>query len=106
MKADIKVDAGKEKLFRIIKSPHVSEKATNLSDKYRQYVFEVDKSANKQLIKEAVELLFGVNVDHVRVTQVKEKTRRFGLQEGRRKGWKKAYVTLQEGHDINFADSK
>src|SRR3990167_6396846 len=104
MKFDVK--PGQEKFLKVILSPHVSEKATNLSDKYRQYVFKVAKNSDKESIKKAVELLFSVNVDHVRVVNVRSKTKRFGQIEGRRKAWKKAYITLQEGQDINFASNQ
>src|SRR3990167_10714070 len=96
----------KEHLFKVLLSPHVSEKATQVSDKYRQFVFEVAASANKEMIKQAVEMLFEVKVDHVRIVNVKPKKKRFGAIMGERKKWKKAYVTLQEGHDINFAGNQ
>lgn len=90
-----------ERLMRIIKSPHTSEKATMLSDKYRQFVFKVLKDATKKEIHDAVELLFKVKVDKVRVCNVKGKQKIFRQKVGRRQDWKKAYVTLKEG-DIQF----
>ncbi|MBI5447711.1 MAG: 50S ribosomal protein L23 [Gammaproteobacteria bacterium] len=96
----------REELFTILRSPHVSEKATRLADKHRQFVFEVALPSNKETIKQAVEMLFEVKVAHVRVVNVKPKQKRFGTMMGQRKKWKKAYVTLQEGHDINFAGNQ
>ncbi len=96
----------KEKLFTVLLSPHVSEKATTASDKYRQFVFKVALDANKISIKQSVEMLFEVKVEHVRIVNMKPKKKRFGAMTGERKKWKKAYVTLQEGHDINFAGNQ
>ena len=91
------------KLFDILLAPCVSEKASRLSDKYRQFVFRVAPHASKQTIKAAVEMLFEVKVEHVRVLNMKPQERRFGATVGESKKWKKAYVTLQEGFDIQFA---
>lgn len=93
-----------ERLMRVIVGPHISEKATRVADKDKHIVFKVLKDANKQEIKEAVEKLFEVKVAAVNVTQVKGKTRNFKQIQGTRKDWKKAYVSLEEGHDINFAN--
>jgi large subunit ribosomal protein L23 len=91
------------KLASIIEAPIISEKSTNVGDQSNQYVFKVKKSANKLEIKKAVELMFKVEVDTVRVLNVKGKIKRFGRSLGKRSDWKKAYVKLQSGHSIEFA---
>jgi large subunit ribosomal protein L23 len=90
-------------LMTIVLAPVVSEKSTFVADKNRQYVFRVSDGATKPEIKAAVELMFKTKVDSVTVTNVKGKQRRFGRIEGRRRSWKKAYVRLAEGQEINFA---
>ena len=89
-----------EKLFQVIISPHISEKSTRLADKNRQMVFEVRPDATKPVIKQAVEKMFNVQVESVTVTNVRGK--RKGGRNGRRQDWKKAYVRLKPGQDINF----
>lgn len=91
-----------EKLFKILLAPRVTEKGTRL-EMDRQYVFRVASNTTKQKIKAAVEKLFNVKVDTVRICNVRGKVRRFGAITGKRKGWKKAYVSLAEGHTIKFA---
>jgi large subunit ribosomal protein L23 len=95
-----------QRRFKIIERPHLSEKSTMLADKYRQFVFKVLRDANKTEIKQAVESLFNVKVKAVQLLNVKAKGRRFKQVEGQLKGWKKAYVSLQEGHDIDFTGTK
>ncbi|WP_342227279.1 50S ribosomal protein L23 [Rickettsiella endosymbiont of Rhagonycha lignosa] len=92
--------------FKLIQRPHLSEKSTMLADKHRQFVFKVLKNANKSEIKQAVESLFNVKVNAVQLLNVKAKTRRFKQVEGQLKGWKKAYVSLKEGYDIDFTGTK
>ncbi len=92
--------------FKIIQRPHLSEKSTMLADKHRQFVFKVLKDANKSEVKQAVESLFNVKVDAVQLLNVKTKARRFKQVEGQLKGWKKAYVSLKEGYDIDFTGKK
>jgi large subunit ribosomal protein L23 len=92
-----------EQLMTVVLAPVVSEKSTMVADKHRQYVFRVADRATKPEIKAAVELMFKTKVDSVTVTNVKGKQRRFGRIEGRRRSWKKAYVRLAEGQEINFA---
>jgi large subunit ribosomal protein L23 len=94
--------ANQERLYQIILKPVISEKTTIAADKYRQIVFQVLPDANKDEIKQAVEALFEVKVENVQVTNVRGKIKRFGRTPGKRKNWKKAYVKLQEGHDIDF----
>lgn len=92
--------------FKIIERPHLSEKSTMLADKHRQFVFKVLKNANKSEIKQAVESLFKVKVNAVQLLNVKAKSRRFKQIEGQLKGWKKAYVSLEKGYDIDFTGTK
>lgn len=95
-----------QRRFKLIEKPHISEKSTRLADKHRQFVFKVLKDASKPEIKQAVESLFNVKVDGVQLLNVKAKRRRFKQAEGQLKGWKKAYVSLKEGHDIDFTGTK
>lgn len=92
-----------EKLMKILVAPHVSEKSTAAADQVRQHVFKVLPGATKSEVKKAVELMFGVQVTQVRVMNVQGKQKRFGARLGRRASWKKAYVSLAPGNDINFA---
>lgn len=92
-----------ERLLQVLLAPHVSEKATLIAEKHRQVVFKVRRDANKLEIKKAVEGLFNVKVDSVNTTLVKGKNKRFGRSLGRRQDFKKAYVSLKEGFDIDFA---
>ena len=91
--------ARREKLMTVIRGPHLSEK-THLAAEQNQVVLKVRKDATKKDISDAVELLFEVKVDGVTVVNVKGKSKRFGTTRGRRKDWKKAYVRLAEGSDI------
>ncbi len=92
-----------EQLMNVLLAPVVSEKSTRVADKDRQYVFRVADQATKPEIKAAVELLFKTKVDSVTVSRVKGKQKRFGRYMGRRSNWKKAYVRLAAGQEINFA---
>lgn len=91
-----------ERLMNILLSPHVSEKSTLAAEKANQVVFRVVNTATKPEIKAAVEMMFEVNVENVQVANVKGKTKRTQNGVGRRNNWKKAYIRLQEGQDINF----
>jgi large subunit ribosomal protein L23 len=91
-----------ERLLKIILGPHVSEKASVVADKNRQYVFKVVADATKPEIKHAVEYLFNVEVKSVQVCNQKGNKKRFGQMTGRRSGVRKAYVRLQEGHELDF----
>ena len=93
----------KERLMKILLSPVVSEKSAMAADSANQFGFKVVVGATKPEIAQAVELLFDVKVKNVRTVNVKGKQKRFGAVMGRRNNWKKAYVRLQEGHDIDFA---
>lgn len=92
-----------EKLFQVILAPHVSEKSTRAAEKGNQIVFRVRPDAAKPDIKAAVEKMFNVEVLSVTVVNVKGKNKGFGRTPGRRQDWKKAYVKLKPGQDINFA---
>ncbi|KAB2926620.1 MAG: 50S ribosomal protein L23 [Candidatus Contendobacter sp.] len=91
-----------ERLLKILLAPHVSEKSNRLTDRYNQVAFKVTRDATKPEIKDAVELLFKVKVTGVTVLNVKGKRKRFGALAGRRSDWKKAYVSLEAGHEIDF----
>jgi len=95
-----------ERLTKIILGPVVAEKATRVAEKHNQVVLKVLPSANKLEIKKAVEILFEAQVESVTTTNVKGKTKRTGRIMGKRNDWKKAYVTLAEGTDINFVGSE
>jgi large subunit ribosomal protein L23 len=92
----------KERLMQVLVSPLVSEKSHRLADSSRQYAFKVLPDASKPEIRAAVELLFDVKVDRVRVVNTKGKTRRFQRYIGRQSDMRKAYVQLVEGQEINF----
>ena len=92
-----------DQLMNVVLAPVVSEKSTFVADKSRQYVFRVADRATKPQIKAAVELMFKTKVDDVTVLNVRGKERRFGRWVGRRRNWRKAYVRLAAGQEINFA---
>lgn len=92
-----------ERLLQVILAPQITEKATRIADKHEQIAFKVRTDASKPEIKAAVELVFKVEVEAVTVANVKGKAKRAGRIMGRRKDWKKAYVSLKPGQEINFA---
>jgi large subunit ribosomal protein L23 len=92
-----------ERVFQILKSPHISEKAALLGDAANQHVFRVATDAKKPEIKAAVEQLFNVKVANVRTINVNGKSKSIGARKGSRKNWKKAYVSLEQGHEIDLA---
>jgi len=92
-----------ERLMTVLLAPVVSEKGTFIADKYEQVVFRVMQNATKPEVKAAVELMFKVDVESVQIANVKGKKKRFGTHGGRRRNWKKAYVSLEPGQEINFA---
>lgn len=96
----------KERLFQVLLAPHTSEKSTLAADDGNQVVFRVLPTATKAEIKAAIELLFEVNVEGVSTVNVKGKAKRFGRNMGRRSDWKKAYVRLAAGQDIDFAGAE
>jgi large subunit ribosomal protein L23 len=91
------------RVMKILLGPHITEKAAIVGESSNQYVFRVAKDATKPEVKQAVEKLFDVEVDAVRVTNVKGKTKRNGARMGRRVDWKKAYVRVKAGQTIDFA---
>ena len=95
-----------QRLTNIIVSPRISEKATMRADINNQHVFSVLKDATKPEVKRAVELMFDVKVKSVRLMNVQGKLTRVGRTFGKRKDWKKAYVRLQEGFDINYGEEE
>ncbi len=90
-------------LAKLILSPHISEKSTRLADKHNQVVFNVRTEATKKQIKQAISAMFEVEVESVRTVRIKGKQKSFGRRMGRRNHIKKAYVTLKEGQDLDFA---
>ena len=92
-----------ERMYQILLVPHVSEKSTLLADEKNQHVFKVAADATRAEVKQAVEELFKVKVDNVRILNVKGKVKRFGGRPGKRSDMRKAYVTLSTGSDIDFA---
>ena len=94
--------ADQERLMTVLLEPHVSEKSTRLTDAHNQFVFRVRRDATKQEIRRAVELLFEVKVVGVQTVNQRGKIKRFGAEWGSRPHWKKAYVSLAAGEDIEF----
>ena len=92
-----------ERLMTLLLAPVVSEKGTFIADKHNQVVFRVVPSATKPEVKAAVELMFKTQVESVQISNVRGKQKRFGQFMGRRRSWKKAYVSLKPGQEINFA---
>jgi len=91
-----------ERVSKILIGPVVSEKSTRAADQSRQIVLKVLPDASKPEIRKAVEKMFDVKVTAVQVSNIGGKVKRFGQTIGRRSNWKKAYVTLAEGSDIDF----
>lgn len=91
-----------ERLMKVLLAPHVSEKSTIVADQSNQYVFKVATDATKLEVKHAVQQMFKVDVDCVKMVNVKGKIKRFGRTQGRRGDWKKAYVTVKSGQEIDF----
>lgn len=94
-----------QRLMKILLAPMVSEKSTMLADKHEQVVFKVCSTATKPEIKAAIELLFKVEVQGVRVANIAGKQKRFGRSIGRRSDVRKAYVALKAGQEINFSEA-
>ncbi|PWV61730.1 50S ribosomal protein L23 [Plasticicumulans acidivorans] len=94
-----------ERLLKVLLAPHVSEKSTRAAESGNQVVFKVAADATKPEVKGAVEMLFNVKVKSVAVCNVKGKRKRFGQMLGRRSDWKKAYVSLADGQEIDLLGS-
>jgi large subunit ribosomal protein L23 len=92
-------------LSKVIQRPLVTERGTDLREKYNQYFFEVLPAANKHEIRQAVEHFFGVKVTDVRTMNMRGKVKRMGRYSGKRADWKKAIVTLAEGDHIDVFDN-
>jgi len=95
-----------ERLMTVLLAPVVSEKATQIADRFNQVVFRVRPDATKKDVKAAVELMWKekkLEVASVQIVNVRGKHKRFGAYNGRRRNWKKAYVSLKPGQEINFA---
>ena len=90
------------KVLSSVIAPQITEKATFVADKYNQVAFKVKKDATKEEVKTAIELMFKVEVLAVNVLNMQGKTKRRGNNFGKRADWKKAYVSLKPGQDINF----
>jgi len=91
-----------ERLMTVLLGPHVSEKTTDVGERHNQIVFKVRRDSNKTEIRRAVEMMFEVKVSDVQVVNCRGKIKRFGQEWGQRQHWKKAYVTLAEGENIDF----
>jgi len=92
----------RDRLYKVLLAPRVTEKTTLVGEQSNQYVFKVAADANKAEIRDAVEALFEVDVESVRVVNVKGKNKSFRMRPGRRKDWKKAYVRVREGQTLDF----
>jgi large subunit ribosomal protein L23 len=88
-------------VYKILHEPHISEKATYLSDQ-NKYVFKIFETANKIQVKNAVENLYGVRAKDVRIINEKSKSRKLRNISGRKPGYKKAIITLEKGHKIEI----
>ena len=95
-----------ERVFQVLIGPHVSEKAALAADTSNQYVFRVAVDATKLEVKKAVEQLFKVNVSDVQTLNVKGKVKRNRFGYSKKPSWKKAYVRLEQGQDIDFAGAE
>lgn len=91
-----------DRLYKVLLTPRVTEKSTQVGESSNQYVFKVARHAHKSDIKDAVEALFSVSVESVRVVNVKGKNKMFKQRPGKRDNWKKAYVRVQEGQTLDF----
>ena len=100
--AQNKTPANAQRLMQVLLAPQISEKSTFVGEKNNQYVFRVAVDATKPEIKSAVELMFKKKVKSVQVANVRGKHKRTGRFEGRRRSWKKAYVSLMPGEEITF----
>ncbi len=89
-----------ERMYQVIRFPHISEKTARLQAESNQYVFEVLKDADKAQVRAAVEGLFEVDVEHVQIVNVKGKRKSFRFRAGRQRDWKKAYVRIRAGQVI------
>ena len=96
----------KNRLYQVLLTPRVTEKSTRVGEVSNQYVFRVVKDADKSEVRGAVEMLFDVKVESVKIVNVKGKRKSFRMNPGKRSDWKKAYVRVQEGQVIDFLGSE
>ena len=89
-------------IYTTVLSPIISEKSNRIGEESNQYVFQVAVSSNKKEVKAAIEKLFEVKVEDVKILNVKGKTKAFKGKQGKRPNWKKAYVRVQQGQLIDF----
>ena len=94
-----------ERMYRVLLGAHISEKATVIAEEANQFAFKVVKDATRNEIKNAVEKIYGVAVKNVNLLNVKGKVKKNARGISRKPGWKKAYVRLEEGHDIDFGST-
>jgi large subunit ribosomal protein L23 len=94
-----------ERLMKVLLAPHISEKSSLAADTNNQYTFKVAVDASKSEVKAAVEHLFKVEVDDVKVQNVRGKMK-YGRHPGKRANWKKACVRLKSGFDIDFLSAE
>ncbi|HHO58736.1 MAG TPA: 50S ribosomal protein L23 [Thiotrichales bacterium] len=92
-----------ERMYQVLLAPHISEKSTLLAEEQNQHVFRVAPDATKSEVKTAVEEIFKVKVERVRILNTKGKVKRFGGRLGKRSDMRKAYITLAAGNDIELA---
>lgn len=90
------------RLYQVLLAPRVTEKTTRVGEQSNQYVFRVVQDASKAEVRSAVEALFDVSVESVRIVNVKGKSKSFRMRPGKRSNWKKAYVRVQEGQVIDL----
>jgi large subunit ribosomal protein L23 len=91
-----------EKSLQSVLAPQITEKATMVADKFNQVAFKVAQNATKKDVKDAIEAMFKVEVAAVNLLNMNGKTKRTGRSFGKRSDWKKAYVSLKPGQEINF----
>ncbi|GAA3972509.1 50S ribosomal protein L23 [Allohahella marinimesophila] len=94
----------RERLYKVLLGPHVSEKATRIAELNNQVTFKIAPDATKAEVRQAVEALFKVSVQAVQVVTIKGKTKRTARGIGKKSAVRKAYVRLAEGQTIEFAD--
>ncbi|MEC7368851.1 MAG: 50S ribosomal protein L23 [Pseudomonadota bacterium] len=94
-----------ERMYRVLLGAHISEKATVIADAANQFTFRVAKDATRPEIKKAVEGIYGVTVENVTVMNVKGKVKRTMRGTSKKPSWKKAYVRVSEGQEIDFTEA-
>jgi len=94
-----------ERMYKVLLGAHISEKATVIADSANQFTFKVAKDATRPEIKKAVEAIYGVTVESVTVRNVKGKVKRTMRGMSKKPSWKKAYVRVSEGQEIDFTEA-